>query len=53
MGVLKMAKLNKSDKFLNLVAKHRDNKKVEKFDGSLEDYLKVLEGDPHIPRLAH
>lgn len=48
-----MAKLNKSDKFLNLVAKHRDNKKVEKFDGSLEDYLKVLEGDPHIPRLAH
>tara|TARA_R110000737_G_scaffold145965_3_gene176012 strand:- start:43 stop:2001 length:1959 start_codon:yes stop_codon:yes gene_type:complete len=53
MGVLKMAKLNKSDKFLNLVAKHRENKKVEKFDGSLEDYLKVLETDPHIPRLAH
>ena len=48
-----MAKLNKSDKFLNLVAKHRENKKVEKFDGSLEDYLKVLEADPHIPRLAH
>ena len=48
-----MAKLNKSDKFLNLVAKHRENKKVEKFDGSLEDYLKVLETDPHIPRLAH
>lgn len=43
----------KSDKFLKLVGKHKDKKKVEKFSGTLEDYLKVIEGSPGIPILAH
>jgi len=44
---------NKSDKFLKLVAKHQDNKKKEKFTGNLADYLKVLEGNPSVVKLAH
>ncbi len=51
MGVLKVS--NKSDKFLKLVGKHKDKKKKEKFSGTLEEYLKVLEKSPGISVLAH
>ena len=44
---------NKSDKFLKLVGKHKDKKKKEKFSGTLEEYLKVLEKSPGISVLAH
>ena len=33
---------NKSDKFLKLVGKHREQKKAPKFEGTLSDYLAVL-----------
>ena len=48
-----MTKGNKSDKFLKLVGKHKEQKKVEKFHGVLEDYLKVLEDQPGVTKLAH
>ena len=48
-----MTKSNKSDKFLKLVGKHKEQKKVEKFHGVLQDYLKVLEEQPGVPKLAH
>mgnify|MGYP003320482804 CR=1 FL=1 len=38
-----MSKTNKSDKFLKLIGKHQEKKKVEKFRGTLGDYLKLLE----------
>jgi predicted Ser/Thr protein kinase len=48
-----MAKINKSDKFLKLIGKHREQKKVEKFHGNLSDYLKIVEGDRGVTKLAH
>mgnify|MGYP003146572794 FL=1 len=48
-----MAKDNKSDKFLKLVGKHQEKKKKEKFRGTLADYLKLVEGNREITRLAH
>jgi serine protein kinase len=48
-----MAKINKSDKFLKLIGKHKEKKKVEKFHGTLEDYLRILESEPEVARLAH
>ncbi len=48
-----MPKGNKSDKFLKLVGKHKESKKTEKFQGSLEEYLRILEEDPSITKLAH
>jgi len=44
---------NKSDKFLKLVGKHREQKKAPKFEGTLSDYLAVLEKDPSVTKLAH
>jgi serine protein kinase len=52
LGVLKMAN-KKSDRFLKLIGKHNEKKKVEKFSGSFEDYLRVLENDTSITKLAH
>jgi serine protein kinase len=43
----------KSDKFLKLVGKHQEKKKKEKFHGVLADYLKIIEEDIGIPKLAH
>ena len=43
----------KSDKFLKLVGKHKDRKKKDKFSGTLEDYLKVIEESPEVAQLAH
>ena len=36
-----MPKINKSDKFLKLINKHKEAKKVEKFDGTLTEYLNI------------
>lgn len=43
----------KSDRFLKLVGKHNEKKKEEKFSGTFEEYLRVLEGDTSITKLAH
>tara|TARA_R100001480_G_scaffold81599_4_gene90495 strand:- start:412 stop:2355 length:1944 start_codon:yes stop_codon:yes gene_type:complete len=48
-----MSKINKSDKFLKLVNKHKENKKVEKFEGTLKEYLAILEDDTSVTKLAH
>ena len=48
-----MSKANKSEKFLKLVSKHQERKKEEKFKGTLEDYLKVVEKDTGVAKLAH
>jgi len=48
-----MTKVNKSDKFLKLVGKHRDQKKEEKFHGTLSDYLKIIEENSGVAKLAH
>jgi len=48
-----MSKNNKSEKFFNLVGKHKDRKKPEKFKGNLEEYLKEVEKDSNITKLAH
>ncbi len=42
-----------TNKFLKSVKAHRSSKKTEKFKGTLEDYLKILEKDPEIAVLAH
>ncbi len=43
----------KSDKFLKLINKHREQKKVPKFEGTLTDYLKIIEKNSDVARLAH
>ena len=43
----------KSEKFLKLINKHQERKKVPKFKGVLEDYLKLIEEQSGIPKLAH
>ena len=48
-----MSKTTKSNKFLKLVDKHKEKKKVEKFKGTLADYLKILESNPQVAQLAH
>ncbi len=48
-----MASKNKSDKFLKLVGKHQEQKKISKFQGVLTDYLQVLEKDSTVAHLAH
>jgi len=53
LGVLKMSKIGKSDKFLKLVGKHQERKKVEKFKGTLSDYLQVIEENTGVTKLAH
>ena len=48
-----MPKINKSDKFLKLVSEHKEAKKEEKFEGSLSQYLEILEKNPGAAKLAH
>ena len=48
-----MTKTSKSAKFLKLVGKHKEKKKKEKFLGTLEDYLKIIESNPGVAQLAH
>ena len=42
-----------TNKFLESVREHRESKKKEKFSGTLEDYLRLVEEDKKIPVLAH
>ena len=42
-----------TNKFLKSMKAHQSGKKVEKFKGILEDYLRLLEKDPEIAVLAH
>ena len=48
-----MSKSKKSDKFLKLVGKHQEQKKKEKFHGTLSDYLKIIEKNTDVTKLAH
>jgi serine protein kinase len=48
-----MTKSSKSDKFLKAVGKHRDAKKKPKFQGTLAEYLSLIEKDSSITKLAH
>ena len=48
-----MSNSNKSDKFLKLVGKHQEKKKKEKFRGTLSDYLKIIEKNSDVTKLAH
>ena len=48
-----MTKQNKSDKFLKLVDKHQERKKVDKFRGNLAEYLKIIESDFGVSKLSH
>ena len=42
-----------TNKFLRSVKKHQKNKQSQKFKGTLEDYLQLLESDDSIAHLAH
>ena len=42
-----------TNKFLERIKEHRDSKKEEKFSGTLEQYLELLEADSNIASLAH
>jgi serine protein kinase len=48
-----MKKNNKSSKFLKLVGEHREQKKKDKFRGTLAEYLELIEKDMGITKLAH
>ena len=48
-----MTKNNKSDKFLKLVGKHQERKKKDKFHGTLSEYLKIIEENAGVAKLAH
>jgi len=45
--------MNTTKKFLQSITQHQESKKVEKFSGFLEDYLKIIEKNNSIPVLAH
>ena len=48
-----MTKKTKADRFFKLVGKHQEKKKSEKFFGTLQEYLEILEQDPDVAKLAH
>jgi len=43
----------KTSKFLKLVEKHQEGVKVPRFEGTMSDYLSLLEKDVSISKLAH
>ena len=45
--------MSTTNKFWRDIQKHREEKKIEKFEGCLEDYLQLLEKDQEIANLAH
>ena len=45
--------MSATTKFLQSIKKHQKNKKIEKFEGFLEDYLQILEKDKEIAALSH
>ena len=42
-----------TNKFFKSVKAHRESKKIEKFAGTLQEYLALLEADPSIANLSH
>ena len=48
-----MKKGKKSDKFLKLVGTHQERIKPPQFEGTLGDYLRLIEFDPNIAQLSH
>ena len=42
-----------TNKFLERIQEHQNSKKEEKFSGTLEDYLQLIENDKSIASLAH
>ena len=44
--------MNKKD-FLKLIKDKRAEKKEEKFEGTLIDYVELVQQDPSIAKLAH
>ena len=42
-----------TNKFLESIKAHQEGKQAQKFTGTLQDYLKLLEADPSIASLAH
>jgi len=42
-----------TNKFLESIKAHQEGKQTQKFTGTLQDYLKLLEADPSIASLAH
>jgi serine protein kinase len=45
--------MSATTKFLQNIKKHQESKKIEKFSGTLKDYLQLIEKDKTIPLLAH
>ena len=45
--------MSATKRFLQSITKHQESKKIEKFSGFLEDYLKLIEKNKDIPLLAH
>ena len=45
--------MSTTKKFIQSITQHQESKKVEKFSGFLEDYLKIIEKNKNIPVLAH
>jgi len=45
--------MSATKRFLQSITKHQESKKIEKFSGFLEDYLKLIEKNKDIPFLAH
>jgi serine protein kinase len=45
--------MSATNKFLKDIQKHRESKKIPKFEGCLEDYLRLIEKDAGITSLAH
>ena len=50
MGILMT---NKTKSFLSAIKSHQESKTVEKFEGTLSDYLELIEGHPELTVLAH
>ena len=44
--------MNKKD-FLKLISQQRDKKTEEKFNGTLIDYVELVQANPSIAKLAH
>jgi serine protein kinase len=45
--------MKKTDKFLSIIEKKKKEKKEDRFSGTLEGYLELIEKDKKIPVLAH
>ena len=50
MGILMT---NKTNRFLTTIREHKNTKKAAPFEGTLEEYLQIIEDDPGVAALAH